>query len=334
MTKKVYIVILNYNGWKDTIECLESVLKSDYVNYQIIVVDNDSPNDSMKYIINWAEGKQEVIYPDKSQLKYLSQPHEDKPLAYRVYNETEIYLNDFKEKVVVDNNGIIFIQSNKNKGFASGNNIGINYALSKDDFEYIWLLNNDTVIKKNTLSNLVKSFEQKSKTQRLAILGAVQYYYHDPRKIQAVAGGFNKWLGKFWNYDQLKISQNDIAYIYGASMLIRKNVFKEVGLLNEEYFMYYEEIDLAEKIKVHDYSMDVDMSIAIFHKHGGTTSTLDSDFRIYFLEKNKIVFYKKYYKFLVGIPILNVFRNMLKVSIKEKKVKWIYLKALQDGLFK
>jgi len=58
---KVYIIILNYNGWADTIECLESVLRNDYPNYQVIVVDNGSPNNSMEYIKAWAEGRQEVL---------------------------------------------------------------------------------------------------------------------------------------------------------------------------------------------------------------------------------------------------------------------------------
>lgn len=62
MHEKVYIVILNYNNWKDTIECLESVLKSDYLNYQVIVVDNNSPNNSMDKIIQWADGKQNSFY--------------------------------------------------------------------------------------------------------------------------------------------------------------------------------------------------------------------------------------------------------------------------------
>jgi len=58
---KVAIIILNYNGWKDTIECLESVLRNDYPNYQVIVVDNGSPDNSMEYIKAWAEGRQEVL---------------------------------------------------------------------------------------------------------------------------------------------------------------------------------------------------------------------------------------------------------------------------------
>jgi len=72
---KVAIIILNYNGWKDTIECLESVLRNDYPNYQVIVVDNGSPNNSMKYIKAWAEGRQEVLTPEPTHpLYHLSHP--------------------------------------------------------------------------------------------------------------------------------------------------------------------------------------------------------------------------------------------------------------------
>ncbi len=155
MKHKIYIIILNYNGWKDTIECLESVLKNDYENYQIIVVDNDSPNNSMEYIINWAKGKQEVIYDENSQLKHLSQPFESKPLEYVLYTKEEALNGGDKEKESKLNNPIIFIQSGENGGFAAGNNIGIKYALTKDDFEYVWLLNNDTVVDEYALYNLV-----------------------------------------------------------------------------------------------------------------------------------------------------------------------------------
>ena len=58
---KVAVIILNYNNWQDTIECLESVLRNDYPNYQVIFVDNGSPNNSMEYIKAWAEGRQEVF---------------------------------------------------------------------------------------------------------------------------------------------------------------------------------------------------------------------------------------------------------------------------------
>lgn len=324
MNKKVYIILLNYNGWKDTIECLESILKSDYNNHQIIVVDNDSPNKSMDYILNWAEGKQEVVYDENSQLKYLSQPFEQKPLDYVFYKKEEALNGGDIEKESSLNNTIIFIQSGENGGFAAGNNIGIKYALKKDDFEYIWLLNNDTVIEKDTLSKFVKSFEERKQKEKLGILGSIQYYYHKQDQIQAAAGGFNKWKGAFWNYQTLDFTQKDIAYIYGAAMFINKEVFKYIGLLNETYFMYYEEIDMAERLKIMKYTQDVDKNIKVYHKHGGTTTMQDSDFRTYYLLKNKIKFYKLYFRYLLPNAIIFIIKDFLRMQlillIKSKKL--------------
>jgi len=166
---KVYIIILNYNNWADTIECLESVLRNDYPNYQVIVVDNNSSNNSMEYIKAWAEGKLDVWVNPKHPLRYLSFPPVKKPIPYVHYTreEAENGGNKFLEDKLKENlpEGIttkypmIFIQTGENLGFAGGNNVGIRYAFSKNDFEYIWFLNNDTVIEKDALFKLVQKFE-------------------------------------------------------------------------------------------------------------------------------------------------------------------------------
>jgi len=72
---KVYILILNWNGWKDTIECLESVFRNTYPNYQVVVLDNGSTDDSVERIKAWAEEKQGVLTPEPMHLLYcLSHP--------------------------------------------------------------------------------------------------------------------------------------------------------------------------------------------------------------------------------------------------------------------
>jgi len=86
---KVYIIILNYNGWIDTLECLESVLRSDYQNYQAIVVDNNSSDNSLEYLKMWAEGKLSIIIDDKNPLKNLSFPPITKPIPYINYTREE-----------------------------------------------------------------------------------------------------------------------------------------------------------------------------------------------------------------------------------------------------
>ena len=84
------IIILNWNGWKDTIECLESVLRNDYPSYQVIVVDNNSPNNSMEHIKAWAEAKQEVLTPELTHpLYHLSHPPVKKPIPYVYYTREQ-----------------------------------------------------------------------------------------------------------------------------------------------------------------------------------------------------------------------------------------------------
>ena len=87
---KVAIIILNWNGWEDTIECLESIFRNTYPNYQVIVVDNGSTNGSIEKMKAWAEGKQEVLTPEPSHpLYYLSHPLVKKPIPYIYYTREE-----------------------------------------------------------------------------------------------------------------------------------------------------------------------------------------------------------------------------------------------------
>ena len=110
---------------------------------------------------------------------------------YVFYNKEEALKGGNKEKESKLYNPLIFIQAGENAGFAAGNNIGIKYALAKDDFEYVWLLNNDTVIEKNSLSSLV-CYASKND---LGISGSVLIYYDNPKQVQAYGGSVNKFFG-------------------------------------------------------------------------------------------------------------------------------------------
>ncbi len=301
--KKVYIVLLNYNGWKDTIECLESVLKSDYSNFQIIVVDNDSPNNSMKYIVNWADGAQNVLYSDNTQLKNLSQPPIAKPLEYVLYNKNDALNGGDKNKEASYKKPIIFIQSGENNGFASGNNIGIKYAIAKDDFDYIWLLNNDTVVNENTLSLFMNNLDEKG---NVGIYGNVLKDYYNPSRIQTYGGYINPYLGTS-HYINNKSDLDKINFISGASMLITRECIDKVGLLPEDYFLYYEETDYCFKARKCGFNLKVILESVTYHKEGSSTSLGSKNIKMDLLfHSNKLKFSKKYlnYVFIVKLGIL------------------------------
>lgn len=315
MDSKVYIILLNYNGWQDTIECLESVLKSHYENYQIMVVDNDSPNNSMDYIINWAEGKQEVVYDENSQLMYLSQPHEPKPLDYVFYKKEEALSGGDREKESKLNNPIIFIQSGENGGFAAGNNVGIKYALAKDDFEYVWLLNNDTVIEKNSLSSL----EEYATKNDLGISGSTLMYYHEPQEAQAYGGTVNKFFGTGSHILDKNEIENKLDYVVGASFLINKKVIDKIGLMPEEYFLYYEETDYCFNARNSGFKLGIALDSIVYHKEGGSSGGLvDISNKNEFIDvlslKNRIKFHRKYLGGGIGLwsGMMMAFLNRVK----------------------
>ena len=288
---KIYIIIVNYNNWQDTIECLESVLKNDYKNFQIIVVDNMSQNDSMKKIEQWLTGEQEVLISDTSKFIHLYKPFKSKPLDYISYSRDDIY--NIKDKKDTLSKSIILIQSGKNDGFSDGNNLGINYAISKNDFEFIWLLNADTVIEKNALTSL----SSYSKENDIGISGSKLVYY-DTNTIQAYGGHINKFFGVAQDIKEKEHIAKKLDYIVGASFLINKKVIDKIGLLPTNYFLYFEETDYCFNARKNGFKIGVDKESIVYHKVGSTTkdkiSKKDNEFIELLKLKNRIYFHKKY----------------------------------------
>jgi GT2 family glycosyltransferase len=315
--EKVSIILVNYNGWQDTIECLESILRSDYSNYQIIVVDNNSPNNSMEYIKAWAEGKQENLLPDPSHLLYhLSHPAIKKPIPYIYYTheEAEKGGDKYLEKTITEkwqeeiNNRekdelisstsiypLIFIQAGANLGFAAGNNVGIKYALKNSDLQNILLINNDTVIDKGTISELISA---RNKLGENAIYGGRIYYYSEPSKIWYDGGHLNKFTGRTVHINSGRknicitqpIQVNFITFCY---VLIPANIVKKVGLLDESYFMYVEDLDYCYRVDKGNYKLYHVPSSQLWHKIGASYGSEISEFSSYWYYRNTIKFILK-----------------------------------------
>src|SRR5690606_23240173 len=112
---KVYIVVLNYNSWKDTVECIESLFKLEIQHYQIILVDNNSTDDSIPRLKGWINGTEKIHLERNPILKDLSFPQKPKPISC-LYNPSEM---EQKEKQA----DIVFLTSDTNLGYAGGNNL-------------------------------------------------------------------------------------------------------------------------------------------------------------------------------------------------------------------
>ncbi|AJQ26015.1 glycosyltransferase family 2 protein [Pelosinus fermentans] len=313
MNKKVYIVILNWNGWKDTIECLESVFRNQYSNYKVIVCDNASSDGSLDKIKQWADGKLKANISDDSRIAIHTSPMLEKPIRYIEYTRENAESGVLK----IDEPPLILIQTGENLGFAGGNNVGIKYALARNDFDYIWLLNNDTVIKPDSMIHLLQRIQEQPS---VGMCGSTLLYYHQPEKVQALGGAtYNKWLGiskhlsayeEFNNLINSNKIEKQMDYIIGASMFVSKKFIEDIGLISEDYFLYYEEIDWVIRASG-KYNLGYAPKSIVYHKEGATIGSSSasmgkSSLADYFAVKSRLIFTKKFFSYTLPTVYLGL----------------------------
>lgn len=313
---KIYILILNWNGWKDTVECLESVFRSEYDNYQVIVCDNKSSDNSLEYIKKWADGLYELEIDDGNDLKNLVYPYVKKPIPYIEYNREQAENGPFNEG---ENTSLILIQTGANLGFAGGNNVGLRYALAKNDFDYVCLLNNDTIVKEDFLINMIRTAEN---DKFAGIIGGKIYYFDQPQKIWFLGGSINHFTGKTKHLKVNKIDNQkyinifETEYIVGCLMLIKRQVFEDIGLFDENYFLYYEDTDFCVRTKQKGYKLLVNPNSIIYHKVSCSTKNI-SDAVSYYYNRNVYYFIIKNYNIFNKIFMYIYFRikTLLKLIV-------------------
>jgi len=297
MNSKVSIVILNWNGWKDSIECLESLYQITYPNYDVILVDNGSEDDSIAKTKEWAKGELKV------ESKFFEYDSHNKPIEILEYERAKAEEGGDTQKEeqffkLPPNKKLRIIKNEKNYGFAEGNNIGMRYTLKALNPDYIQLLNNDTVVEPNFLSELVKVAES---NPEVGIVGPKIYYYDKPDKIWFAGGKINWWIGRPYHLIQEETEPNSELghksqindFITGCSMLINKTILEKIGLLNKNYFTYFEDADFCERVKRKSFLLLYAPASTIWHKIS-SASIYHSKIYNYYLAKNRIIFMKKY----------------------------------------
>ncbi len=299
----VNIILLNYNGADDTIECLESLSKITYPNYNIVIVDNNSPDDSVEKI-----------------LSYLKEKKED----FEFFENDEIALKDENEA-----KKITFIKSRENNGYGHGNNIGIKYALNHGA-EYVLVLNNDTVVEPDFLEPMVELAESDEKIG--IVSGKINFY--DKKDIIWFNGGkFDECIAKVehYNFKEKDVGQKPkepITFITGCMWLIPRRVLEDVGLINEEYFMYVEDLEYCYKVLEKGYKLKVVDKCRVYHKVSSSTGGNFSKFSVYYKTRNYLLFSNnlsnficKYTSKMMYVLKLN-FRLLKKFKLKELIALW------------
>ncbi|MFX1444392.1 MAG: glycosyltransferase family 2 protein [Promethearchaeota archaeon] len=251
----VSVIVINYNGQEHLKECFDSLYNQNYENTELILIDNDSKDNSVGFI--------------KS--------------------------NYDKVKV---------IQLNDNYGFAKGNNI----AASKAKGNYIVFLNNDTYVDKNWLTELVKIAKIE---QNIGIVASKIYYYNDKNLINYAGGSCDKY-GKSHHIGEnkkdhklLNVAQRTF-YACGASLLIKREIYKKISLFDPYYFMYCEDLDLCWRAWIFGYKVIYAPKSFIFHKIGHLTGN-ETPRKKFLGERNLLRTVLKNYEFKTLFQILPIY---------------------------
>ena len=264
--QKIAIIIINWKKYDFTLSCIDSVLKSSYKNFKIVLIDNESQKD-------------------------LS--------------------NEFEK-----NKNIHIIKNEKNEGFARANNQAIKYSI-KNGFDYILLLNNDTIIKYDLLGSLIKQ----SNTLNQQIIQPLILNY-DGSKIWNAGGTINNFFGTFHTLKKGKIFKNFKSnsclteWFTGCCVFINTDIFKDIGYFDERFFAYYEDIDFSIRLKKMGYSIALMTDSHLQHYESASSKSINktegnlSPYVHYLNIRNHIILLKKHSKSfnLIGVLIYQLIK--------------------------
>lgn len=238
---KVAVIILNYKVKQLAIECVESVKKSDFKDFKIFLIDNNSDDG--------------------------------------IENESL--------------EGVSFIKNKENLGYSGGNNVGIEAAL-KQGFEYVFILNPDTYVNKDTIKNLLKGMVRNS-----ADIVSPKIYFNNSDTIWYAGGRFDMQnvIGSHIGVDEEDSGQYNKAcetdFATGAAIMIKAQVFSKINLFDEKYFLYYEDADFCYRAKKAGFKVYYIPQAFLYHGNA-KSSGLGSSLQDYYISRNRLLFASKF----------------------------------------
>jgi len=246
------VVIVNWKRASDTCACIASLEQTSGIEWLALVCENGSPDDSAIELQS-----------------FLAKRYSERVRSTTVPQVFDYYAEDDTIPRVT------LVLSPSNLGFAGGNNLVYSHAPVGAEAEFVWFLNNDTEVEPDTLPKMVERMRQDSS---IGICGSTIVYAHDRKTVQAFGGAaYYPWSGRVREIGRGKawpcaVDANAVElhmrYVSGASMLVTNKFINQVGLMCEDYFLYYEEIDWAERARKAGFRLGYAPQAVVFHKEG------------------------------------------------------------------
>jgi len=244
----VSIITLTWNSYEVTLECLLTLRKLDYPNFEVIVVDNGS-----------TDGSQEQLAREFPDVQLICNP--------------------------------------TNLGFAGGNNVAIRDALARNP-AYLLLLNNDTIVAPNFLSEMIRAAE----TDPAIGLANPKILYHEPADRIWYAGGSYKRGWSFAKHFGVNRTDNgkynqacEVSFATGCALLVKTEIVRKIGLLDESFFLGFEDLDWCVRAQDAGFKAIYVPSAVVWHRTGWVTrKNLGKPLRDFYYVKNSVLLARKH----------------------------------------
>lgn len=311
----VAIVLLNFNGWRDTLACIESLFASSTGFRQIVVADNASRDGSLDAL---AAGMEDIASRHAAR---WADWHAGAPLTMARCSRHEVEAGHGRDV------GLVLLDNGANLGFAGGNNPALRLALRTPGTAWFWLLNNDTEVRPDTLGALLAACAQRPDVD---LWGATVLYHQHPEQVQALGGGAMRRLtAETWHLHAFEPTALDrfrqpacvaeverhMDYVLGASMFASRAWLERVGLLDDRYFLYCEELDWARRGRQQGLRLGYAPDAVVLHKEGasiGTDPSGGSVLSVFHLLRSRLIFTRLH----LGPLLLTVLARALWESLK------------------
>jgi GT2 family glycosyltransferase len=291
----VAVVLVNWQRPDLTIGCLESLWATDYPNFVSIVCDNGSRDESLARIQTWAAGRTRTGGLKTESAMHSRNGHR----RFAWANLPSEELTSGFEWPEHPWTWLYLIKVGRNLGFAGGVNAGIRLALANEATEFVWILNNDTVVAPDCLSRMVSRLTE---SPTASMCGSRILLYDRPEIVQALGGA------RFWRWasesrligagtrasDVVNVPNVEKAldHLLGASMLVRRRFLEDVGPMEESYFAYYEEIDWVTRARGRCQMVYADKAI-VYHRVGASSGY--TPISAFYFTRSRILFTRKFY---------------------------------------
>lgn len=290
--KKICVIILYWNSFSDTKNCIDSLLMDSKASHRIILVNNGSDNGSSELLHQWLEQQPGISI---NSIEYSLEKGFQKMLSSE----------DISQRVIES------INIDRNLGFAGGNNVGIEYALDRFGPDYIVLANNDTIIESGVISELTKRM--------------------DIERTIGVAGPTIIWTTRISRLHKSDIYVNAAhpvdTDISGCFMIIRKEVFDKAGRFDNDFFLYFEETDFFRRVRKNCYRVVlIPTKTKVLHKSSGSISMIGYK-SLFHLGRSGMIYWRKNH----SLEFFNFFTSVIINSVI-LRIDFKGIKSLLQGI--